>query len=88
MVRRDTAEPDAPGPADTMPSGFKMLNSGGTGVMLDLEDSMANFGQLGLGSPNLLSALNRRLSLLRRQKKWTVGLPEADCGFHQPAGHC
>src|SRR5438477_722019 len=46
------------GPADDAEPVVKMLNSGAPGVMLDLEDSMANFWDcLKLGIQNLISAL-------------------------------
>jgi len=46
------------GPADDAELVVKMLNSGAPGVMLDLEDSMANaWGNLMRGSSNILAAL-------------------------------
>jgi len=51
------------GPADDGELVVKMLNSGAPGVMLDLEDSMANTWQhLMLGVSNILSALRGALA--------------------------
>ena len=49
------------GPADDAELCVKMLNSGAPGVMLDLEDSMANtWDHLMLGHRNIVAALSRR----------------------------
>lgn len=51
------------GPADDAELVVKMLNSGAPGVMLDLEDSMANrWPNLQLGVRNILSALRGKLT--------------------------
>src|SRR6202171_5062111 len=51
------------GPADDAELVVKMLNSGAPGVMLDLEDSMANYWpNLLLGVKNVLAALDGSLS--------------------------
>ena len=51
------------GPADDAELCVKMLNSGAPGVMLDLEDSMANtWEHLMLGYRNILSALYGKLT--------------------------
>src|SRR6266576_1573123 len=50
------------GPADDAELVVKMLNSGAPGVMLDLEDSMANdWPNLMLGVRNILAALHGEL---------------------------
>ena len=51
------------GPADDAELVVKMLNSGAPGVMLDLEDSMANtWDHLMLGHANLVAALYGELT--------------------------
>jgi malate synthase len=51
------------GPADDAELVVKMLNSGAPGVMIDLEDSMANFWEnLERGINNAISALHGELS--------------------------
>ena len=51
------------GPADDAELVVKMLNSGAPGVMLDLEDSTANYwDHLELGFKNVLSALRGELT--------------------------
>jgi len=63
------------GPADDAELVVKMLNSGAPGVMLDLEDSMANFwGHLELGINNIHAALRGELSYFdkKRNKQVTV----------------
>jgi malate synthase len=63
------------GPADDAELVVKMLNSGAPGVMLDLEDSMANaWPNLLLGIRNILSALNGELSYEDRKRGRTVGI--------------
>ena len=55
------------GPADDAELVVKMLNSGAPGVMLDLEDSMANFFPNTLrGIDNVLRALRGELSYTKR----------------------
>src|SRR5882762_2583881 len=66
------------GPADDAELVVKMLNSGAPGVMLDLEDSMANdWPNLMQGIKNILSALTGELAYfdLKRNKK--VGLEKS-----------
>ena len=63
------------GPADDADLVVKMLNSGAPGVMLDLEDSMANaWPNLMLGIRNILSALNGELSYEDKKRGRTVGI--------------
>jgi malate synthase len=63
------------GPADDGELVVKMLNSGAPGVMLDLEDSMANaWPNLMLGVRNILSALNGELTYEDRKRGRTVGI--------------
>ena len=53
------------GPADDAELVVKMLNSGAPGVMLDLEDSMANaWSNHSLGVRNILSALHGELTYM------------------------
>src|ERR1700719_2702097 len=57
------------GPADDAELVVKMLNSGAPGVMLDLEDSMANtWEHLMLGHENLVAALYGELSYEDRKR--------------------
>jgi len=52
------------GPADDAELVVKMLNSGAPGVMLDLEDSMANdWPNLVQGIKNILAALTGELAI-------------------------
>src|SRR5580693_7165916 len=61
------------GPADDAELVVKMLNSGAPGVMLDLEDSMANFWpHLTQGITNILAALRGDLSYFDRKRDRTV----------------
>ncbi len=63
------------GPADDGELVVKMLNSGAPGVMIDLEDSEANFWEhLERGINNSLSALRGELSYFdkKRDKKMTI----------------
>src|SRR5947207_4550225 len=63
------------GPADDGELVVKMLNSGAPGVMLDLEDSMANeWSHLMLGIRNILAALDGRLTYRDRKRDVTVGI--------------
>src|SRR5262245_31113200 len=63
------------GPADDGELVVKMLNSGAPGVMLDLEDSMANtWPSLMLGVQNILSALRGELTYEDRKRSRTVGI--------------
>src|SRR6267154_863955 len=63
------------GPADDGELVVKMLNSGAPGVMLDLEDSMANSWQhLQRGIENILSALRGELTYNDKKRQQTVGI--------------
>jgi len=63
------------GPADDAELVVKMLNSGAPGVMLDLEDSMANsWEHLLLGIANIVAALEGRLTYADTKRARTVGI--------------
>jgi malate synthase len=63
------------GPADDAELVVKMLNSGAPGVMLDLEDSMANrWPNLLLGVRNILAALDGTLTYSDRKRGRIVGI--------------
>jgi malate synthase len=63
------------GPADDAELVVKMLNSGAPGVMLDLEDSMANsWSNLRLGITNILSALKGELDYFDTKRHRNVGI--------------
>jgi len=63
------------GPADEADLVVKMLNSGAPGVMLDLEDSMANDWQHTLlGVHNVVAALYGELSYVDTKRGGTVGI--------------
>jgi malate synthase len=63
------------GPADDAELVVKMLNSGAPGVMLDLEDSMANrWENLQRGIENILSALRGELTYNDKKRQQTVGI--------------
>lgn len=63
------------GPADDAELVVKMLNSGAPGVMLDLEDSMANEWQHSmLGHENLIRALYGELTYEDKKRGGTVGI--------------
>jgi malate synthase len=67
------------GPADDGELVVKMLNSGAPGVMLDLEDSMANaWSNHGLGVRNILSALRGELTYEDKKRGRTVGIEPSD----------
>ena len=67
------------GPADDADLVVKMLNSGAPGVMLDLEDSMANsWPHLMQGVTNILAALRGDLSYFDRKRNRTVGIQPSD----------
>lgn len=74
------------GPADDAELVVKMLNSGAPGVMLDLEDSMANFFPNTLrGVSNVLQALSGDLRYTKRGKE--VGIkPSATVTFTRVRG--
>src|SRR5438552_11663910 len=61
------------GPADDAELCVKMLNSGAPGVMLDLEDSMANeWEHLQLGISNVLEALHGSLNYFDKKRNRQV----------------
>lgn len=63
------------GPADDAELVVKMLNSGAPGVMLDLEDSMANLWEnQRQGVNNILGALNGTLTYADRKRGSEVGI--------------
>jgi malate synthase len=65
------------GPADDAELVVKMLNSGAPGVMLDLEDSMANqWPNLMEGIKNILSALDGTLTYFDRKRSRTVSIED------------
>lgn len=67
------------GPADDAELVVKMLNSGAPGVMLDLEDSMANtWDSLERGVANILSALEGRLTYQDLKRGRTVAIEPSD----------
>jgi malate synthase len=63
------------GPADDAELVVKMLNSGAPGVMLDLEDSTANFWEhIELGVQNILSALRGELTYFDKKRGQVVAI--------------
>jgi malate synthase len=76
------------GPADDAELVVKMLNSGAPGVMLDLEDSMANtWAHLMLGASNVLAALRGELSYFDRKRNRSVTIqPGKTVIFTRPRG--
>jgi malate synthase len=67
------------GPADDAELVVKMLNSGAPGVMLDLEDSMANtWPHLMQGVTNILAALRGDLTYFDHKRNRTVGIQPSD----------
>lgn len=66
------------GPADDAELVVKMLNSGAPGVMLDLEDSMANaWENLETGIKNVLAALHGELSYYDQKRDREVRIAES-----------
>ena len=66
------------GPADDAELVVKMLNSGAPGVMLDLEDSIANFWEhLELGVNNIHAALRGELSYFDKKRGKQVPINES-----------
>ena len=76
------------GPADDAELVVKMLNSGAPGVMLDLEDSIANnWRHLTLGIANVLAALRGELSYFDRKRNRTVSIQQSKSAiFVRPRG--
>ncbi|MBD5634879.1 MAG: hypothetical protein IAI49_10405 [Candidatus Eremiobacteraeota bacterium] len=65
------------GPADEADLVVKMLNSGAPGVMLDLEDSMANeYDHTVLGIANVIAALYGELTYEDKKRGGTVGIKD------------
>ena len=63
------------GPADDAELVVKMLNSGAPGVMLDLEDSTANYWEnIERGVQNILSALRGELTYHDKKRERVVGI--------------
>src|SRR5260370_34490147 len=63
------------GPGDDAELVVKMLNSGAPGVMLDLEDSVANsWPNISLGVRNILSALVGDLTYFDAKRNQDVGI--------------
>lgn len=63
------------GPADDAELVVKMLNSGAPGVMLDLEDSTANYwDHLELGFKNILSALRGELTYFDKKRNKEISI--------------
>ena len=66
------------GPADDAELVVKMLNSGAPGVMLDLEDSMANdWLNLMLGIKNIIAAITGELSYFDLKRNRTVSIEKS-----------
>ena len=66
------------GPADDAELVVKMLNSGAPGVMLDLEDSTANYWpHLMQGVSNILAALRGELTYFDRKRNRTVSIQQS-----------
>jgi len=76
------------GPADDADLVVKMLNSGAPGVMLDLEDSMANtWSNLTTGIANIHAALNGELTYFDAKRQADVGIKESNTvTFIRPRG--
>src|SRR5690349_11576816 len=76
------------GPADDAELVVKMLNSGAPGVMLDLEDSMANaWSNLTTGIDNIDKALRGELTYLDAKRNRTSGINQSNTvTFVRPRG--
>jgi malate synthase len=76
------------GPADDAELVVKMLNSGAPGVMLDLEDSMANtWSNLTIGIENINAALHGELTYFDAKRNRTAGINESNTVvFVRPRG--
>src|SRR6266481_3611237 len=67
------------GPADDEELVVKMLNSGAPGVMLDLEDSMANeWSHLLHGVDNIIAALHGELTYFDSKRNQRVGIRQSN----------
>ena len=75
------------GPADDAELVVKMLNSGAPGVMLDLEDSMANtWSNLTTGIANIDAALKGELTYFDAKRNRDVGINrQQDSHLHSTA---
>ncbi len=78
------------GPADDAELVVKMLNSGAPGVMLDLEDSMANsWSNLTTGVANIVAALKGELTYFDAKRNTQCRYQrKQDRHFHSPARSC
>jgi malate synthase len=76
------------GPADDAELVVKMLNSGAPGVMLDLEDSVANtWSHVMQGVSNSLAALRGDLSYFDKKRNRTIAIrPSNSAIFVRPRG--
>src|SRR6266516_935397 len=76
------------GPADDADLVVKMLNSGAPGVMLDLEDSMANqWEHQRIGVENVLQALRGTLTYFDKKRDKLVGIePKPTVIWIRPRG--
>jgi malate synthase len=76
------------GPADDAELVIKMLNSGAPGIMLDLEDSLANCWQNTLdGIAHIVAALHGELTYFDRKRNRRVGIvPSSTVIFARPRG--
>ena len=76
------------GPADDAELVVKMLNSGAPGVMLDLEDSMANtWSNLTTGLANIDAALKGELTYFDAKRNRNVGINDSKTvTFIRPRG--
>jgi malate synthase len=76
------------GPADDADLVVKMLNSGAPGVMLDLEDSIANsWPNILRGIENIVAALHGELTYVDRKRNRTVSVwPSSTVIFTRPRG--
>ncbi|HLA13191.1 MAG TPA: hypothetical protein VJ023_21600 [Pyrinomonadaceae bacterium] len=76
------------GPGDDAELVVKMLNSGAPGVMLDLEDSLANsWSKLRLGIDNILTALKGELTYFDAKRNQSVRINEGKTVvFTRPRG--
>jgi malate synthase len=76
------------GPADDADLVVKMLNSGAPGVMLDLEDSIANsWPNIQRGIENIVAALHGELTYEDRKRNRTVSIwPSSTVIFTRPRG--
>jgi malate synthase len=76
------------GPADDAELVVKLLNSGAPGVMLDLEDSLANqWGALIQGIENILAALRGTLTYVDKKRARAVGIePSKTVVWVRPRG--